>query len=432
MMDIHSFDWKSAAPVILAIGAAFRISWFVRQQKSWELLFLGLFLTIAASVNLAQKNEWLHLNQTFVIGTAALAILMTFEPEFHWLIGNFVRNCDSHKIIKGKMLDEILAGAQILAHTKTGALIAFERDDNLTKLAQSGTAINSDVKKELLTALFSKDSLTHDGGAIVRNGRIAYVSVIFPITFNLDIDKNLGTRHRAAIGLTEQTDAVCLVVSEEEGTISLAKDGEIFYNLDQKNLRKHLSKCLAQKSSKRVYPFHRLRTFRRVESSTAFLRFLKSFPLQSYDLVFLIFYLLLTASLFAARGISMNQESLQQFLSAHPFLLEPWYYLPFALAMIHVIFFLVRSEMTFDQIKAVFTKETGLLFIPLRAVKRPAGECVRVYIKRESQKAPLWSLFLEDKRGKKIKLDSAGSPNGLFRDAKQIHEFLKIELVNQS
>lgn len=432
-MNNSTIDWETIGPVLIAALVTLRVGWFFRKQKSWELFLLSLLLALACGLNLGEQSLLPAHAREFTYSVYAILALIAIEPEIYWLLYTLKRKMSSRfGVSLHRMLDELVAGAQILASTKTGALIAFERNDNLDKLAQSGTPIHSDVRKELLTAIFSKEALTHDGGAIIRNGRMAYCSAIFPLTFNLEIDKNLGTRHRAAIGLTEVTDAVCLIVSEEEGTVSLAKDGRIFYNLDQKAVRKNLTQWLLEKPKKRTYPFHHLRTFRITENSSVALRFMKSFALQLYDLILLLFWTLLGANMLLAEKGNLTQETLRQFLSAHHPLDHPWPWIFPALVLIHSLFFFLRLEMAFDLQKGNWVKETGILFLTLHRTKRSFPDLSRVIVRRESQKAPLWSLLLEDKKRKLFRLDSSGSPNGLLAAARKIHELIRIELVNQS
>ncbi|MBI4388453.1 MAG: DNA integrity scanning protein DisA nucleotide-binding domain protein [Candidatus Omnitrophica bacterium] len=432
-MSVNPIYWKVGMSLAVLLVGSFRITWVLRQQKSWELLFLALVISVIGAINLSEENMAFHLDAQFLNSISIVLILIIFEPELRRLCFYFFRRLSKKKqsnIVH--TINETLSGAQVLSHTKTGALIAFERNDNLSKLAQSGTLVNSDVKKELFTALFSKEALTHDGGVIIRNGRVAYCSVIFPITFNLDVDKNLGTRHRAAIGLTEATDAVCLIVSEEEGTISLAKDGKIFYNLDLKTLQKNLTEWLSRKPPKTSYPIHRVRSFSQKESSTVHLRFFKSTALQFYDLIFLFMWVLLLGNMILIQGGALNGQVFSDFFLKNTFFENPIYFIPAVLAAIHLGFLLLRLEIHFDRVGNRFTKETALAFLPIRKIKRSLDELKRVSVKREGQKSLRWFLTLEDRKRRIIQLDSAGSPNSLLHSAKQIHEFLKIDLMNQS
>ena len=431
-MDISEYYWQLGIKLTLTIFGVIRIAWFIRKNQSVEFLIPAFLLTIALGINLVQQNLFLGLTHLYMERIFLFGLIIIFEPEIYWLLRSFFSQMGNKKNGNLGVIQEIVAGAQILASTKTGALIAFEREDDLGKLCQSGTPVNSDVKKELLTALFSKDALTHDGGAIIKNGRITHCSVIFPLTFSLEIDKKFGTRHRAAIGLTESTDAICLVVSEEEGTISLAKDGEVFYNLDPKNIERSLSLWLSKRTQKRFYPVHRFRTFHITEQSSILLRFLNSTPARFYDFIFFLFWAFFSANFLLVSYGSIDQLVLNDFFSLETLTNEPWQWIPPVLMIVHAWCTFLKKEIRFDQGTHQFTKESKLLILPVTFIKRPLENCARVHVKRESRKAPLWSIYLEDKKGKKIKLDSSGWQNSLIASAKQIHEFLKIELINHS
>jgi diadenylate cyclase len=152
-------------------------------------------------------------------------------------------------------IDEVVAAATDLARHRIGALIAFEQDANLDEfVVGQGTPIDAAVQRELLVSLFVPESLNklHDGAVIIRNLRIAKAGVFFPMPDTKVLDKSLGSRHRAALGITEETDAVVVVVSEERGSISFCFNGNIVTNLDGTSLRQALLGLFGQRSRKRV------------------------------------------------------------------------------------------------------------------------------------------------------------------------------------
>ncbi|MGH7272329.1 MAG: diadenylate cyclase CdaA, partial [Polyangiaceae bacterium] len=144
---------------------------------------------------------------------------------------------------ESKVIDEVVAAATELARHRIGALIAFEQDANLDEfVVGQGTVIDASVQRELLVSLFLPESLNklHDGAVIIRNLRIAKAGVFLPMPDTKVLDKSLGSRHRAALGITEETDAVVVVVSEERGTISFCFNGNVVTNLDGASLRQAL------------------------------------------------------------------------------------------------------------------------------------------------------------------------------------------------
>ncbi|MBU0480445.1 MAG: diadenylate cyclase CdaA [Proteobacteria bacterium] len=137
-------------------------------------------------------------------------------------------------------MEEVVGAATYMARKRTGALIVLERETGLKDYLESGHRLDSILSRELLVSLFHHESPLHDGGVVVRNGRILTAGCVLPLTKNPYISKRLGTRHRAAIGLSEETDAVIVVVSEETGHISLVQHGAITSDLDESTLRNRL------------------------------------------------------------------------------------------------------------------------------------------------------------------------------------------------
>lgn len=432
-MNLETIDYHLVALLIFFAFVNLRISWLVHKLRSWETLILGIILALLLAGNITSRNVFLAFPDRFSEYLIFLLVFFALTPELLRLTTALIWRALPNKSGTNRdTIQEILSGAEILSSTKTGALIAFERSDDLSKLAQSGTVVNSDVKKELLTALFSKEALTHDGGVIIKNGRIAHCSVIFPITFSLTIDKNLGTRHRAAIGLTEATDAVCLIVSEEEGTISLAQDGKIFYNLNRQTLERNLGNWLFKKSKKIGFFAHRLRSLSLRENSQAALRFFASPLASAYHLVVLLFWILIAFNLIVLSKGALTRESVVSYWAPQLFFSEMWKWLAVAQILIQSLVVITKSECHLDQNAQTLSKEWRLTAIPIWRIKRSFNEIKRILVKREGKQSFLWSLLVEDADGKKISLDSSGFPNELLEDGKKIQNFLKIELVNQS
>lgn len=170
------------------------------------------------------------LQKTVELGLVALVII--FQPELRRLLERMGSNFPS--LFGSKRLDKLSAETEIaqtimacsdLSETRTGALIVFERTHALDEQMRSGTVINADVSAELLKNIFFIKAPLHDGAVIIRNGRIAAAGCVLPLTANTNLSPDLGTRHRAGIGMSEHSDAVVVIVSEETGSISVAVDG---------------------------------------------------------------------------------------------------------------------------------------------------------------------------------------------------------------
>lgn len=146
--------------------------------------------------------------------------------------------------LRGQDLEEIIRAVVTLASRRIGGLVVLERETGLNEFVEGGTAIDAQISKELLVSLFAPGSPVHDGALIIRKGRVTAAGCFLPLTANPNVSKTFGTRHRAAIGVTEESDAVVIVVSEEDGGISLVTGGRITRDLDAGTLRGTLQKLL--------------------------------------------------------------------------------------------------------------------------------------------------------------------------------------------
>ena len=177
----------------------------------------------------------------------AIALVVVFQPELRRALEYVGRS----KIVKAPfgqldkekakaITDEFVKAVSACSSTKTGALIILERETSLTEIAESGTEINADISAQLLLNIFYEGAPLHDGAVIIRGYRIYAASCVLPLTNNKDLNKSLGTRHRAGIGVTEHSDAIALIVSEETCIISMAVDGKLTRFLDAKKIEKTL------------------------------------------------------------------------------------------------------------------------------------------------------------------------------------------------
>jgi diadenylate cyclase len=144
--------------------------------------------------------------------------------------------------LEGKTIEELVLTATKLGKARIGALIVLQREIGLHEFLEEGVQIDAHVSRKLLLSIFVKESPLHDGAVIVEGDRIRAAGCVLPLSYNPDLDPNLGTRHRAALGLTERSDAVVLVVSEETGGVSIVSDGKIHRNLEPAALREILER----------------------------------------------------------------------------------------------------------------------------------------------------------------------------------------------
>ena len=235
--------WRPALEILLLATGIFWAFRFIKGTRGAQmltgLLALLLFLTIITRV-LDLKVLNILLNQFFAV--LALALVVIFQPELRRMLAElgtlpvFVSTRQQRESI-----EDIVQAADRMSPVKIGALLAIERNQQLTEVVEGGIPINADLTPEMLETIFFPNNAIHDGGVVVRENRILRAACIFPLTNRQDLSKSLGTRHRAAIGLTEETDAIAVVVSEETGAISYAHRGQLTWNVSVEELRAFLT-----------------------------------------------------------------------------------------------------------------------------------------------------------------------------------------------
>ncbi len=211
--------------------------------KGIVVLVIVNFLSSLFSFNI------LHSLLSLVMNYGILLIIVVFQPELRKLIeqvgnANFKRWFDLEEVKEVTCIDEVVKAAEQMSKTKTGMLVVFERETSLGEIAYTGVKLDSEVSSELLINIFVKDTPLHDGAVIIKNNKIEAASCILPLTDKESLDRIFGTRHRAAIGVSEVTDSVVAVVSEETGSISLACNGKIIRDLSPEQLQKELNRRL--------------------------------------------------------------------------------------------------------------------------------------------------------------------------------------------
>jgi uncharacterized protein (TIGR00159 family) len=166
-------------------------------------------------------------------------IIVVFQADIRRILARVGRGFfpQLSELQESHIVEEIVRASQVLAQKRVGALIVLERENGLEDLIEAGTPIDAAVSKELLTSIFLPYSPLHDGAAVIREGRISHAGSILPLTLRTDLPEGVGTRHRAAVGITEEADAVVIVVSEETATISVVMAGEMTRDLDAPRLR---------------------------------------------------------------------------------------------------------------------------------------------------------------------------------------------------
>jgi len=249
MMDILS--WKYIFEVLILWFFYYMLLVFIQGTRAVQVLKGLIILIIIFTITQAVRLEIMNWILTKIFTISVIAFLIIFQPELRrglariGQFGMFYREKET--------LDEIAKAAIMLSKKKIGALIAIEREIGLKTYIESGIPIDSHVTSELINTLFTPNTPLHDGGVVVQGSRIIAAGCLFPLTQVPNIPKALGTRHRAAMGLTEETDAIVVVVSEETGSISISTGGRLTKNIDDNDLAKVLSNIYRPRRSKKSF-----------------------------------------------------------------------------------------------------------------------------------------------------------------------------------
>lgn len=229
----------------------YRLLLIIKGTKAAQML-IGLGILLLASVASRYLElytiDWLV--QSFW-AQIVIAIIVLFQPEIRRALAHMgeAQFLTFTKAEELKSLEEIVRAAISLANRKIGALVVIERETSLKDFIEVGTPLDAKVSKELLMSIFHPTSPIHDGAVIIKGNRIAAAGCFLPITLSAELSKSLGTRHRAGIGLTEETDAIAIIVSEETGFISMALDGKLETRLDMGTLRDMMTDIFVSKKS---------------------------------------------------------------------------------------------------------------------------------------------------------------------------------------
>lgn len=244
---------------ILVVSYIFYKGYMLIKETRAEQLLKGIILIIALiPISYILRLDMLYfiLNKTLTIGV--LSVVIIFQPEIRRALEHLGRSAfdETHNIRdvkeREKIVDEIVTAVQDLAETKTGALIAIEQGTGLGEVLASGTIIDAIVSSALLENIFVVNTPLHDGATIIRQDRIYASGCVLPLTNNNSINKKLGTRHRAGIGLSENSDALVIIVSEETGTISLALSGRLTRNYNKEKLKTTLLAIMENNENRKV------------------------------------------------------------------------------------------------------------------------------------------------------------------------------------
>ena len=243
--EIIAIIWKPVIEVAILWFVIYRLLAFIKGTRAVQVL-RGIVVIIIIFF-LTQKLGFDVINWIFtkLFALSVIAFLIIFQPELRSGLARIGREKVFGRIItEERVMEEVAKSASMLSKKKIGMILAIQREVNLEPYTESGVTIDSVVTSELLNTIFMPNTPLHDGGVIIHGDRIIAAGCLFPLTQSPDVSKLLGTRHRAAIGLSEETDAICVVVSEETGAVSVANAGKLTRDLDRERLINHMRALL--------------------------------------------------------------------------------------------------------------------------------------------------------------------------------------------
>lgn len=251
---VVAMGWWRVALELLLIGIV--VFWVIRflqgtrgarMLKGIAFVLITLYLLVTFAGNYFELDRLVFLYEKFLL-FASFALAVVFQPELR----RALMRLGETRLFRGltdetsQDIEHLVESATFLSRRKIGGLIAIEREVGLGGIAESGTRINADLSADLLNTIFWPNSPLHDLGVVVSGGRIAYAGVQFPLAESGELERELGSRHRAAVGMSQESDALVIVVSEETGDISLAEGGKLFRKLTPEGLRGLLTELLGR------------------------------------------------------------------------------------------------------------------------------------------------------------------------------------------
>ena len=247
--------WRPALEILILTVGIYYGTRFVRGTRGWPVV-IGFALTLLALtlVTTVLRLEVLRWLLGGMFAWSAVAVLVIFQPELRRMLaelGNLPLFNSAHE--QRENIEVIIQTCERLADVRIGALIAIEQTIQLQEAVESGLPVDCEATPEMLETIFFPNNAIHDGGVLIKGDRITHAACIFPLTQRQDLNKSLGTRHRAALGLSEETDAAIVVVSEETGAISYAYKGQLIRNVTLEELRAFLTSLLVQPARARTF-----------------------------------------------------------------------------------------------------------------------------------------------------------------------------------
>ena len=253
--ELGSHPWQIVTFILDMTIVIFLLVYFVKVAKKsrvWQLLKGIVLLIVITILSNLLELRLLYFILTSFMSYGVIALLIIFQPELRRAIeqlgsSTFSKLFGIDKSIRDKTKEDIykvVIAAEEMAKSKTGALIVFERDIKIQDIIETGIKLDAEISPQMLVNIFVPKTPLHDGAVIISNNKITAAACILPLADDKDIARELGTRHRAAIGISKESDAIAVVVSEETGKISIAKDGTLIADVKEDALKRILIKNL--------------------------------------------------------------------------------------------------------------------------------------------------------------------------------------------
>lgn len=279
-LHVPNIEWTDIAEILIITFLVYYIMVWIKNTKAWSLLkgisMILIFLLIAALLDMS-TILWIAEN---VLSLAVIALVVVLQPELRKALEELGRknilssivSFDTKKETDGRFSDktiqEIIKACVEMGKAKTGALIVIEQEHSLSDYERTGIVVDGVITSQLLINIFEHNTPLHDGAVIVRGDRITSATCYLPLSDNMGLSKELGTRHRAGVGISEVTDSLTVIVSEETGKISTAYNGVLRRNLDTEKLREELVRA-QNKTQEEKTILKKLKGRSKVERKTA-------------------------------------------------------------------------------------------------------------------------------------------------------------------
>ncbi|MCR5302841.1 MAG: diadenylate cyclase CdaA [Lachnospiraceae bacterium] len=270
-LSIPSIKWTDIVEILIISFLLYKVLAWIKVSKAWSLLkgivFILLFVMVAAMFSMT-TILWIAKN---IFGVAVTAMVVVFQPELRKALEQLGRRKVLSSIFQfdsriagerfsDETINEIARGSFEMGRAKTGALIVIAQNDPLTDYEKTGIMLDSAISSQLLINIFEHNTPLHDGAVIVQGNRIVSATCYLPLSENMELSKELGTRHRAGVGISEVTDSMTVIVSEETGRVSVAYEGNLTRNVDSEELKEMLRSIQGKTYEEKKSP---LRLFKR-------------------------------------------------------------------------------------------------------------------------------------------------------------------------